>query len=164
MPYACRTPPVALPAHGVQCMQDLPSRPRRNRRSDTVRSAVRENSLGVDNFILPLFVHEGNSNEPIPSMPGVDRLSYSNGLLDFVGEARSYGVNQVVIFPKVLALLLPTPANVCATSVPCCVGCLIEGAVVDRPKPAITAGSCNSVLVSADAWRSEDAHRRGGFQ
>ena len=84
-------------------MQELPSRPRRNRRSETVRSAVRENSLSVDNFILPLFVHEGSGNEPIPSMPGVSRLSYENGLIDFVAEARSYGVNQVVIFPKVRA-------------------------------------------------------------
>jgi Delta-aminolevulinic acid dehydratase len=52
-------------------------------------------------MILPLFVHEGDANQPIPSMPGVERLSFKNGLLNFVGEARSYGVNQVVIFPKV---------------------------------------------------------------
>lgn len=81
--------------------QDRPSRPRRNRRSSTVRAAVQENSLSPSNFILPLFVHEGDKNEGIPSMPGVERLSYANGLTDFVSEARSYGVNQVVIFPKV---------------------------------------------------------------
>lgn len=86
-------------------VQVLPSRPRRNRRSETVRSAVRENSLGPENFILPLFVHEGDKNEPIASMPGVERLSYSNGLVDFVSEARSYGINSVVIFPKVRTLL-----------------------------------------------------------
>lgn len=62
---------------------------------------MRENSLSVDNLILPLFVHDGDENQAIPSMPGVERLSFANGLLDFVGEARSYGVNQVVIFPKV---------------------------------------------------------------
>jgi porphobilinogen synthase len=84
----------------ARAVQDLPSRPRRNRRSETVRAAVSENSLSVDNFILPLFVHEGDKNEPIASMPGVDRLSFCNGLIDFVAEARSYGVNQVVIFPK----------------------------------------------------------------
>ena len=82
-------------------MQDQPSRPRRNRRSQTVRSAVQENSLSPSNFILPLFVHEGAQNQPIPSMPGVERLSFENGLTDFVAEARSYGVNQVVVFPKV---------------------------------------------------------------
>lgn len=36
----------------------------------------------------------------IPSMPGVNRLSLKNGVNSFVAEARSLGVNQVVIFPK----------------------------------------------------------------
>eukprot|EP01025_Chloroclados_australasicus_P050425 TRINITY_DN5790_c1_g1_i1.p1 TRINITY_DN5790_c1_g1~~TRINITY_DN5790_c1_g1_i1.p1 ORF type:complete len:408 (+),score=69.18 TRINITY_DN5790_c1_g1_i1:66-1226(+) len=79
---------------------DLPSRPRRNRRSATIRGAIRENSISPDNFILPLFVHDGDSNQPIASMPGVERLSFDNGVTDFVAEARSYGINQVVIFPK----------------------------------------------------------------
>lgn len=34
-------------------------------------------------------------------MPGVDRLGWRHGLIESVAEARSYGVNQVVIFPKV---------------------------------------------------------------
>lgn len=80
--------------------QDLPSRPRRNRRSDTVRRAFAETFLHPGNFILPVFVHEGDKNIPIESMPGVYRLSYGNGLVEAVAEARSYGVNQVVIFPK----------------------------------------------------------------
>jgi len=33
-------------------------------------------------------------------MPGVNRLGWKTGLLDYVAEARSYGVNSVVIFPK----------------------------------------------------------------
>lgn len=84
-----------------QLAQDLPSRPRRNRRSPTIRSAIQENHLTPSNMILPMFVHDQDKNEPIPSMPGVNRLSYDNGIIDFVSEARSYGVNQVVIFPKV---------------------------------------------------------------
>jgi porphobilinogen synthase len=86
-------------------LQALPSRPRRNRRSPTIRGAIQENHLTVNNFILPLFVHEAEENQPIPSMPGVDRLSFKNGVVDFVSEARSYGVNQVVIFPKVCVIL-----------------------------------------------------------
>jgi hypothetical protein len=39
-------------------------------------------------------------NIPIDSMPGVSRLGWRHGLLEAVAEARSYGVNQVVIFPK----------------------------------------------------------------
>ena len=34
-------------------------------------------------------------------MPGVNRLGWRHGLIDSVREARSFGVNQVVIFPKV---------------------------------------------------------------
>jgi porphobilinogen synthase len=33
-------------------------------------------------------------------MPGVQRLSYGNNVLDAVREAKSYGVKQVVVFPK----------------------------------------------------------------
>lgn len=47
------------------------------------------------NFILPVFVHDGEENIPIDSMPGVARLGWRHGLLDAVKEARSVGVNQV---------------------------------------------------------------------
>ncbi len=82
--------------------QDIPSRPRRNRRSATIRGAISETHISPANFILPVFVHDGDKNDPIPSMPGVNRLGWHHGLIDTVREARSYGVNQVVIFPKVL--------------------------------------------------------------
>jgi porphobilinogen synthase len=81
--------------------QALPSRPRRNRRSETFRAATRETWLHPSQFILPLFIHEeGDKNVPIPSMPGINRLAYGRNVLDHVAEARSLGVNQVVIFPK----------------------------------------------------------------
>eukprot|EP00199_Chlamydomonas_sp_CCMP681_P002177 CAMPEP_0119106706 /NCGR_PEP_ID=MMETSP1180-20130426/6212_1 /TAXON_ID=3052 ORGANISM="Chlamydomonas cf sp, Strain CCMP681" /NCGR_SAMPLE_ID=MMETSP1180 /ASSEMBLY_ACC=CAM_ASM_000741 /LENGTH=396 /DNA_ID=CAMNT_0007092085 /DNA_START=37 /DNA_END=1227 /DNA_ORIENTATION=+ len=93
-PAAPQGTPVVLP-------QDLPSRPRRNRRSETFRSAMRESSLSPANLIMPIFVHEeSNANQPIASMPGINRLSYGKNVLDYVAEARSFGVNQVVIFPK----------------------------------------------------------------
>ena len=96
-------PPLSQKHHNTNHKQkkDLPSRPRRNRRSETFRSAIRENWLSPAHFVLPIFVHEGSTNEPIPSMPGVFRVAYGKNVLDFVGEARSYGVNQVIIFPKV---------------------------------------------------------------
>ena len=80
--------------------QDLPSRPRRNRRSPTVRRAFSETTISPSNLILPVFVHDGEKNIPIDSMPGVSRLGWKHGLIDSVAEARSLGVNQVVIFPK----------------------------------------------------------------
>ncbi|KAG2501031.1 hypothetical protein HYH03_000850 [Edaphochlamys debaryana] len=89
------------PGTPVVSPQDLPSRPRRNRRSETFRSAIRECIVSPANFILPIFVHEESSNNvPIPSMPGIFRLAYGKNVIDYVAEARSYGVNQVVIFPK----------------------------------------------------------------
>jgi delta-aminolevulinic acid dehydratase/porphobilinogen synthase len=63
---------------------------------------MRENFVSPSNFILPIFVHEeGDKNVPIASMPGVYRLAYGNNVISAVAEARAYGVNQVVIFPKV---------------------------------------------------------------
>jgi hypothetical protein len=63
---------------------------------------MRENFVSPANFILPIFVHEeGDKNVPIASMPGVYRLAYGNNVVSAVAEARAYGVNQVVIFPKV---------------------------------------------------------------
>ncbi|KAL0031249.1 hypothetical protein WJX77_011467 [Trebouxia sp. C0004] len=95
------TPKNGVPA-GTPVVEtlDLPSRPRRNRRSPTVRQAFSETHLSPSNLILPVFVHDGEKNSPIASMPGVDRLGWRHGLIDAVQQARSHGVNQVVIFPK----------------------------------------------------------------
>jgi hypothetical protein len=76
-------------------VRELPSRPRRNRKSETVRRAFSETYLHPANFILPVFVHDGEQNIPIDSMPGVSRLGWKTGLLEAVAEARSVGVNQV---------------------------------------------------------------------
>ena len=52
------------------------SRPRRLRRDLFTRDLVRENTLGPHDLILPVFVTAGtNRREPVPSMPGVERLS-----------------------------------------------------------------------------------------
>ncbi|KAJ9515443.1 hypothetical protein QJQ45_016438, partial [Haematococcus lacustris] len=81
--------------------QDLSSRPRRNRRSEAFRSAMRESFVTPANLILPIFVHEdSDKNVEISSMPDCYRLAYGQNVIDNVAEARSYGINQVVIFPK----------------------------------------------------------------
>lgn len=41
-------------------LQDLLSRPRRNRKSETVRRAFSETVVLPANFILPVFVHDGD--------------------------------------------------------------------------------------------------------
>jgi porphobilinogen synthase len=72
---------------------------RRNRRFAWSRDLVRENHLVVSDLIWPLFVHEGTGKrEPVPSMPGVDRLSIDL-LIDVVGEAVTLGIPVVALFP-----------------------------------------------------------------
>ena len=83
-----------------------------------------QTSLSPSNFLLPLFVHDGDEDIPIGAMPGCSRLGWcvplaaalrwrrkpcpdpispacrKTGLLREVKAARAVGVNSVVIFPK----------------------------------------------------------------
>jgi len=79
---------------------ELSYRPRRLRRTPAMRAMVRENHLSSVDFIYPLFVHEGASNEPISAMPGCQRWSL-DGLITEVGRAWELGIRCVVLFPKV---------------------------------------------------------------
>lgn len=52
------------------------NRPRRLRRTDTLRRMVKETRVHVDNLVYPLFIKEGSSlKEPIDAMPGQFRYS-----------------------------------------------------------------------------------------
>ncbi|MEO1004096.1 MAG: porphobilinogen synthase [Cyanobacteria bacterium J06638_7] len=79
---------------------ELSYRPRRLRRTPALRAMVREHRLSPADFIYPLFVHEGASNEPIAAMPGCQRWSL-DGLVEEVGRAWDLGIRCVVLFPKV---------------------------------------------------------------
>ena len=79
---------------------DIAYRPRRLRRTPGLRAMVREHHVSAADFIYPLFVHEGASNEPIGAMPGGQRWSL-DGLLGEVGRAWDLGIRCVVLFPKV---------------------------------------------------------------
>ncbi len=74
------------------------TRPRRLRRSDTLRRMVRETRLSPDNLIQPLFVCPGRDVvRPVPSMPGVAQMSVDK----IVAEARAIhkaGVPAVILF------------------------------------------------------------------
>ncbi|MDB4977267.1 MAG: Porphobilinogen synthase [Myxococcaceae bacterium] len=74
---------------------------RRNRRDDWSRRLVREHSLGPNDLILPLFVHEGGKlRTAIASMPGVDRVSIDL-LCETAHEAFALGVPALAIFPVI---------------------------------------------------------------
>ena len=73
-PETTRVPPINPEGMPVVPPQDLASRPRRNRRSPTVRKAFQETILTPDNFIYPIFVHdEGDENIPITT--GISLIS-----------------------------------------------------------------------------------------
>lgn len=80
-------------------------RNRRLRNSTAIRAMVQENSLSIDDLIVPLFVVEGeNIREEIPSMPDYYRMS----LDELVKEAqtlRRSGLKSVLLFVKVPDLL-----------------------------------------------------------
>ncbi|KFL36296.1 porphobilinogen synthase [Arenimonas donghaensis] len=74
------------------------TRPRRLRRDEFSRRLVRENRLGVDDLILPVFVHEASGRAPVASMPGVERLSVDE-LLRTAADAVALGIPALVLFP-----------------------------------------------------------------
>ena len=92
----------AIPPSGVATPGQYPQvRMRRNRREDWTRRLVAENRLSVDDLIWPVFVHDGTEDEvPIPSMPGVVRLSIDR-LAAAASEAAELGIPAIAIFPAV---------------------------------------------------------------
>ena len=77
---------------------DLVHRPRRLRRSEPIRTLVRETELGAGELIAPLFIKEGRGlREPIETMPGQFRLS-SDELVRESEELWELGVRAVNLF------------------------------------------------------------------
>jgi len=77
------------------------SRLRRPRSTSFSRRLVRENSLSVDDLILPVFVIEGEGqSEEVASMPGVSRLSIDL-LLQRAAQLVELGIPALVLFPVV---------------------------------------------------------------
>ncbi|MDX1569390.1 MAG: porphobilinogen synthase [Xanthomonadales bacterium] len=75
------------------------TRMRRMRRDEFSRRLMRENRLTVDDLIYPLFVCEGQSRrEPVPSMPGVDRLSIDL-LVEEAAQCEALGIPALALFP-----------------------------------------------------------------
>ena len=73
-------------------------RPRRLRRTEAIRSLVRETHLRPDCFIYPLFICEGRGvRREIPSMPGVFQLSVDEAVKE-AAAARRDGILGVLLF------------------------------------------------------------------
>jgi porphobilinogen synthase len=73
-------------------------RPRRLRKTETLRALVRETRLEPSDFMLPLFAVPGRGvKKPISSMPGVSQLSVDL-LVEEARVAFKLGVRSVILF------------------------------------------------------------------
>ena len=76
-------------------------RMRRMRHDDFSRRLMRETVLTPNDLILPVFVQEGEHKvTPVPTMPGVNRLSIDE-LLKLCGEMVELGIPMVALFPHI---------------------------------------------------------------
>ncbi|MGB0964725.1 MAG: porphobilinogen synthase [Litorivicinus sp.] len=75
------------------------TRARRLRRTHTLRAMVQESVLQPSDLILPFFVQEGqNQRTPVPSMPGVERLSIDL-CVELAKQAADEGISAMAVFP-----------------------------------------------------------------
>lgn len=76
-------------------------RPRRNRKNSAIRALVEETTLTTADLIYPQFVVEGSDiKDPIPSMPGIYRLSLDR-LLKEAERLVEFGIPALALFPVI---------------------------------------------------------------
>jgi porphobilinogen synthase len=77
------------------------ARPRRLRQADWVRRLTREHTLGADDLIWAIVVHEGAEAEvPVAAMPGAPRLSV-RAAADAAKHAAKLGIPALAVFPHI---------------------------------------------------------------
>ena len=82
-------------------MIEMRARPRRNRRSEAVRSMVRETRLTVDQLVYPLFLVDGEGvKEEVSSLPGNYRWSVDLAFGE-IRECLELGITNYILFPSV---------------------------------------------------------------
>lgn len=79
-------------------------RPRRLRRWSWLRDLVRENLLTPADLIWPIFVTDQSDYQPIPSMPGVQRIPLTC-LAEETRQAFALGIRVIALFPATPAEL-----------------------------------------------------------
>ena len=117
-------------------------RPRRLRKTDAIRSLVRETRLAPENFVLPLFVCPGTGvRREISSMPGVYNLSIDETQKE-VAAAYDLGVRSIILFG------LPETKDEVAS------GAYAEDGIVQRAIRAVRQSS-PEVIIMADTCLCE---------
>jgi len=96
-----RLSPVQVKAPTKDAQLDLPTRPRRNRRAEWARRMVRENVLTTGDLIWPLFLTDGNNvRVPVPTMPGIERLSVDQAVRA-AEQAAELTIPCIALFPYI---------------------------------------------------------------
>ena len=73
-------------------------RPRRIRRTESLRAMVRETDIALSHLIYPLFVVPGKAvKQPIGAMPGCYHLSVDK-LIEEAKEIRDLGIPGIILF------------------------------------------------------------------
>ena len=86
-------------AEGQSPALDLSMRMRRNRRNEWTRRMVRENQITADDLIWPVFITDDeNARAPVPSMPGVERLSVDQAVRE-AERAAKLRIPCLALFP-----------------------------------------------------------------
>lgn len=86
-------------------------RPRRNRKSEVVRSLVEETSVSVKDLILPLFLVSGTRKKvAVDSMPGIFRYSIDT-MLSEIESCLKLGISSFDVFPAYPEELKDTKAS-----------------------------------------------------
>ena len=79
----------------------MQKRPRRNRKSATIRSMVEETKLGVENLIYPIFIEDGKGiKNEVKSLPNNYRWSLDT-LLPEIDSCVKLGIQSFDIFPVI---------------------------------------------------------------
>ncbi|HSE16481.1 MAG TPA: porphobilinogen synthase [Pyrinomonadaceae bacterium] len=126
-------------------------RPRRLRRTDAIRSLVRETRLAPENFVLPLFVCPGTGvRREISSMPGVFNLSIDE-LTKEVAAAQDTGVRSIILFG------LPE------TKDPVASGAYAEDGIVQRAIRAVRQSSPELIIMADTCLCEYTSHGHCGI-
>ena len=117
-------------------------RPRRLRRTELLRSFVRETRLSPEGFVYPLFICPGKGiRKEVRSMPGVFNLSIDEAVKE-AREAKALGIPSIILFG------LPEKKDEVAT------GAWAEDGIVQQATRAIKA-EVKDVLVMGDVCLCE---------
>jgi len=127
------------------------NRLRRLRRTEALRSLVRETRLTPEGFIYPLFICPGQGiRKEVRSMPGVFNLSIDEAVKE-VTEVKSLGIPSVILFG------LPETKDEIAT------GAWAEDGIVQKASRAIKSAVPDIIVMGDDCLREYMSHGHCGI-